>query len=135
MAASAARNPPSGARRPERAAPPAAARAHDRTLPIHIHVAEQTREVEACLAWSGKRPVELLFDRLPVDEHWCLIHATHVTDIEVDGMIARRAVAGLCPITEANLGDGIFPARRFLGLSAADKVNVADLIRSYMLEG
>lgn len=82
--------------------------------PVHIHVAEQTKEVEDCLVWSGKRPVELLFDRLPVDEHWCLIHATHVTDIEVDGMIARRAVAGLCPITEANLGDGIFPARRFL---------------------
>lgn len=82
--------------------------------PVHIHVAEQTREVEDCLAWSGKRPVELLLDRLPVDERWCLVHATHVTDAEVDGMIARRAVAGLCPITEANLGDGIFPARSFL---------------------
>ncbi len=82
--------------------------------PVHIHIAEQTKEVEDCLAWSGKRPVELLFDRLPVDEHWCLVHATHVTDDEVDGMISRRAVAGLCPITEANLGDGIFPARRFL---------------------
>ncbi|TAJ83735.1 MAG: formimidoylglutamate deiminase [Reyranella sp.] len=82
--------------------------------PVHIHIAEQTKEVEDCLAWSGKRPVELLLDRLPVDEHWCLVHATHVTDAEVDGMIARRAVAGLCPITEANLGDGIFPARRFL---------------------
>ncbi len=82
--------------------------------PVHIHIAEQTKEVEDCLAWSGKRPVELLFDRLPVDEHWCLVHATHVTDAEVDGVIARGAVAGLCPITEANLGDGIFPARRFL---------------------
>ncbi|MBN9514450.1 MAG: formimidoylglutamate deiminase [Alphaproteobacteria bacterium] len=82
--------------------------------PVHIHIAEQTKEVEDCVAWSGKRPVELLFDRLPVDERWCLVHATHVTDDEVDGMISRNAVAGLCPITEANLGDGIFLARRFL---------------------
>ena len=82
--------------------------------PVHIHIAEQTKEVDDCLAWSGRRPVELLLDRLPVDGRWCLVHATHVTEAELDGMIARRAVAGLCPITEANLGDGLFPARRFL---------------------
>ncbi|MBN8751318.1 MAG: formimidoylglutamate deiminase [Variovorax sp.] len=82
--------------------------------PIHIHIAEQTKEVDDCLAWSGRRPVELLLDRLPVDGRWCLVHATHVTEAELDGMVARRAVAGLCPITEANLGDGLFPARRFL---------------------
>jgi formiminoglutamate deiminase len=82
--------------------------------PVHIHVAEQTREVEGCLAWSGKRPVELLLDRLPVDERWCLVHATHVTDAEIDGIAARGAVVGLCPITEANLGDGLFPAPSFL---------------------
>ena len=82
--------------------------------PVHIHIAEQTKEVDDCLAWSGQRPVELLLDRLPVDGRWCLVHATHITDVELDGMIARQAVAGLCPITEANLGDGLFPARRFL---------------------
>ena len=82
--------------------------------PVHIHVAEQTREVEDCLAWSGKRPVELLLDRLPVDERWCLVHATHVTDAEIDGIAARGAVVGLCPVTEANLGDGLFPAQAFM---------------------
>ena len=81
--------------------------------PVHIHVAEQTKEVEDCLAWSGKRPVELLLDCLPVDERWCLVHATHVTDAETDGIAARGAVVGLCPITEANLGDGLFPAQSF----------------------
>ncbi|TBR27882.1 MAG: formimidoylglutamate deiminase, partial [Reyranella sp.] len=82
--------------------------------PVHIHVAEQTKEVEDCFAWSGKRPVELLLDRLPVDERWCLVHATHVTDAESAGIAARRAVVGLCPITEANLGDGLFPAQSFM---------------------
>ena len=82
--------------------------------PVHIHVAEQVKEVEDCLAWSSKRPVELLLDRLPVDERWCLVHATHVTDTEIDGIVARGATVGLCPITEANLGDGIFPAQAFM---------------------
>ncbi len=85
--------------------------------PIHIHVAEQTKEVEDCLAWSSKRPVELLLDRLPVDERWCLVHATHVTEAESAGIAARCAVVGLCPITEANLGDGIFPAQSFMDRS------------------
>lgn len=82
--------------------------------PVHIHVAEQTREVEDCLTWSGKRPVELLLDRLPVDGRWCLVHATHVTDAESADIATRGAVVGLCPITEANLGDGIFPAQSFM---------------------
>ena len=82
--------------------------------PVHIHVAEQTKEVDDCLAWSGRRPVDFLLDRLPVDERWCLVHATHVTDAEIDGIAARRAMVGLCPITEANLGDGVFPARCFI---------------------
>jgi len=82
--------------------------------PAHIHVAEQVKEVEDCLAWSGKRPVELLLDRLPVDAHWCLVHATHVTQSEINAIAARGPVVGLCPITEANLGDGIFPAQSFL---------------------
>lgn len=82
--------------------------------PVHIHVAEQVKEVEDCLGWSGKRPVELLLDRLPVDERWCLVHATHVTEAESAGIAARGTVVGLCPITEANLGDGLFPAQAFM---------------------
>jgi formimidoylglutamate deiminase len=81
---------------------------------IHIHVAEQTREVEECLAWSGRRPVEWLLENCPVDERWCLVHATHSDAAELAGIAARGAVVGLCPLTEASLGDGIFPAARFL---------------------
>ena len=81
--------------------------------PIHIHVAEQVREVEDCLAWSGQRPVAWLLDHAPVDGRWCLIHATHVDAAERAGIAATGAVAGLCPITEANLGDGIFDAVAF----------------------
>lgn len=82
--------------------------------PIHIHIAEQMREVEACLAWSGQRPVQWLLGNAPVDERWCLVHATHLQDEEVRGIADSRAVAGLCPITEANLGDGLFPMRDFV---------------------
>ncbi|NRP69901.1 8-oxoguanine deaminase [Ensifer psoraleae] len=82
--------------------------------PIHIHVAEQTREVDDCLAWSGRRPVEWLLDEMPVDERWCAIHATHMTAEETKRLAASGAVAGLCPATEANLGDGIFPAVDFI---------------------
>jgi len=81
--------------------------------PVHIHAAEQVKEVEDCVAWSGARPVEWLLDHAPVDERWCLVHATHVTDAEVRRLASSGAVAGLCPITEANLGDGIFPARPY----------------------
>lgn len=84
------------------------------TGPVHIHAAEQVREVEASLAFSGARPVEWLLDNMGVDERWCLIHATHLTDAETDRLVASGAVAGLCPVTEANLGDGIFPAARYL---------------------
>jgi formiminoglutamate deiminase len=82
--------------------------------PIHIHVAEQMKEVEDCLAWSGARPVEWLMAHMPVSGQWCLIHATHMTDDETRQMARSGAVAGLCPITEANLGDGIFAAPAFL---------------------
>ncbi|MBX3565847.1 MAG: formimidoylglutamate deiminase [Sphingomonas sp.] len=82
--------------------------------PIHIHAAEQTKEVEACIAWSGARPVEWLLDNAAVDARWCLIHSTHLTNGECDRLAASKAVAGLCPVTEANLGDGIFPAIRYL---------------------
>ena len=82
--------------------------------PIHIHIAEQTREVDACLAWSGQRPVQWLYDHAPVDARWCLVHATHVDAREVQQMAASGAVVGLCPITEANLGDGLFPMRDYM---------------------
>ncbi|MBB4192095.1 formiminoglutamate deiminase [Rhizobium aethiopicum] len=83
--------------------------------PIHIHVAEQVKEVEDCIAWSGARPVEWLLDHVPVDQRWCFIHATHMTEDETRRMAKSEAVAGLCPITEANLGDGAFAAPLFLG--------------------
>jgi len=80
---------------------------------IHIHIAEQTKEVDDCIAWSGQRPVEWLMNHMAVDEHWCLVHATHLTEAELQAIATSQAVVGLCPITEANLGDGIFPARAF----------------------
>ncbi|RUV18511.1 formimidoylglutamate deiminase [Mesorhizobium sp. M7A.F.Ca.MR.245.00.0.0] len=81
--------------------------------PIHIHIAEQVKEVEDCLAWSGARPVEFLLANAKVDKRWCLIHATHMTDAETVAMARSGAIAGLCPITEANLGDGTFAAPLF----------------------
>jgi formimidoylglutamate deiminase len=82
--------------------------------PLHIHVAEQMKEVDDCLAWSGQRPVQWLLEHANVDARWCLIHATHMTSSEITALAASGAVAGLCPITEASLGDGIFSAREFL---------------------
>jgi len=82
--------------------------------PIHIHVAEQIKEVEDSLAFSGARPVEWLLGNAPVDKRWCLIHATHMTQAEIRRMARSGAVAGLCPVTEANLGDGVFHAPDFL---------------------
>ena len=82
--------------------------------PIHIHIAEQTREVEECLAWSGARPVEWLLQNADVDGRWCFVHATHMTVAETRTLAESGAVAGLCPTTEADLGDGIFPAGAFL---------------------
>ena len=82
--------------------------------PVHIHIAEQTKEVEGCLAWSGQRPVQWLLKHQSIDERWCLVHATHVTDKETADIARSGSVVGLCPITEANLGDGVFPAESFL---------------------
>jgi formimidoylglutamate deiminase len=82
--------------------------------PVHIHAAEQVKEVDDCLAWSGRRPVQWLLEHAPVDQRWCFIHATHTTYEEVAAFARTGAVAGLCPVTEASLGDGIFPAREFL---------------------
>ena len=82
--------------------------------PLHIHIAEQQGEVEQSLAYCGKRPVEYLMDQVAVDERWCLVHATHLNDQEVQATARSGAVAGLCPTTEANLGDGLFPLRPFI---------------------
>ncbi|WP_407194019.1 formimidoylglutamate deiminase [Bradyrhizobium sp. STM 3566] len=105
--------------------------------PVHIHAAEQVKEVEDCLAWSGRRPVQWLLEHAPVDRRWCLIHATHMTDAEIAAFAGTGAVAGLCPITEASLGDGIFPAREFLdaggtfgvGTDSNVLVGIADELR------
>ena len=80
----------------------------DATAPVHIHIAEQTGEVDACLAWSGQRPVEWLLNNVDVNARWCLVHATHMTPVEYQRGAHSGAVAGICPTTEANLGDGIF---------------------------
>lgn len=82
--------------------------------PIHIHVAEQVREVIDCLGARHARPVEWLLANAPVDPRWCLVHATHVADAERRGIAEAGAVVALCPTTEANLGDGVFPLRAFL---------------------
>jgi formimidoylglutamate deiminase len=83
-------------------------------LPIHIHIAEQRREVEVCLAHSGKRPIELLMALGLVDERWCLVHATHADAHELRQIAAAQAVVGFCPSTEGNLGDGRFPLDELL---------------------
>ncbi|MFQ0827348.1 formimidoylglutamate deiminase [Serratia fonticola] len=88
--------------------------ASDQTLPVHIHIAEQQKEVNDCLAWSGQRPVAWLYEHLPVDSRWCLVHATHLDREELEQLARSKAVAGLCPTTEANLGDGIFPGDSYL---------------------
>jgi formimidoylglutamate deiminase len=88
--------------------------ARDPRAPIHIHVAEQQAEVDDCVAWSGLRPVAWLLRNAPVTESWTLVHATHVDGGELAGIVDSGAVAGLCPTTEANLGDGVFPAEQFL---------------------
>lgn len=91
----------------------------DTQAPIHIHIAEQTKEVDDCLAWSGKRPVQYLLDNFALSSRWCAIHATHMTEGETEGLARSGMIAGLCPTTEANLGDGIFPADRFLAAKGA----------------
>lgn len=86
----------------------------DKSLPVHLHISEQVKEVEDCVAWSGQRPIAWLFDKVDVNERWCLIHATHPDQSELSQLATSGAVAGLCPTTEANLGDGIFPGVDYL---------------------
>jgi formimidoylglutamate deiminase len=82
--------------------------------PVHIHAAEQTKEVDDCVASLGARPVQWLLDEMGIDARWCLIHATHMTDDETKRLAKSGAVAGLCPLTEGSLGDGIFNGETYL---------------------
>jgi formimidoylglutamate deiminase len=112
----------------------------DRAAPLHIHVAEQTGEVDACLAWSGARPAQYLLDHAPVGPNWCFIHATHMLPEETRRLAASGATVGLCPITEANLGDGVFDAPTFLaaggrfGIGTDSNVHIALTAELRMLE-
>jgi formimidoylglutamate deiminase len=81
---------------------------------LHVHIAEQQREVDQCMHAHGARPVEWLLDQYDVNEQWCLVHATHIDDEEITAVADSGAVVCLCPSTEANLGDGLFPLQRFL---------------------
>ncbi|MBV1909253.1 MAG: formimidoylglutamate deiminase [Kangiellaceae bacterium] len=112
-------------------------RSIDSRAPIHIHIAEQIQEVEDCKSFYGSRPVEWLLNNHDLDQHWCLIHATHLSKSEQNNLSMSQAVAGICPTTEANLGDGIFPTQAFLaeggnfaiGSDSHIAINVADEIR------
>ncbi len=97
--------------------------------PAHIHVSEQTREVDDCLAAHGRRPVDLLMDTVEVDEHWCLVHATHADAGERTRIARAGAVVGLCPITEANLGDGLFDVPDFLAQGGRFGIGSDSLVR------
>jgi formimidoylglutamate deiminase len=118
----------------------ALADASDAAAPIHIHVAEQAKEVRDCLEWCGARPVRHLFDAAPVGPRWCLIHATHMDDGET-GLVAHSgAVTGLCPTTEANLGDGLFDlggylaARGRFGIGSDSHVSISPVEELRWLE-
>lgn len=114
------------------------ARALPSVGPIHIHVAEQPQEVAEIGAWLGARPVEWLLDNAPVGPNWCMIHATHMTEDETKRLAKTRAIAGLCPVTEANLGDGPFQASlwtqsggRFgVGTDSNIRISMTDELRS-----
>jgi formimidoylglutamate deiminase len=99
--------------------------------PIHIHIAEQPKEVADVQAWLAARPVEWLLQNADVNSNWCLIHATHMTEDETTAMAKSGAVAGLCPITESNLGDGPFNGPNYLnaggtfGLGSDSNVNIS----------
>ena len=109
-----------------------------RGQPAHIHVSEQTREVEDCLAAHGRRPIDLLMDTVEIDTRWCLVHATHADAGELARMAQAAAVVGLCPITEANLGDGLFDVPAFLaqdggfgiGSDSNVRISAADELRT-----
>jgi formimidoylglutamate deiminase len=94
-----------------------ALRGIDASMPVHIHVAEQMLEVRACERATGRRPIELLLDQELLTRHWCVVHATHATAEELEGLAAADAIVCICISTEANLGDGFFDAARFLNMN------------------
>lgn len=117
----------------------AALHAMDAGAPVHIHIAEQQKEVDDCLATYGVRPVQWLLDHAPVDQRWCLVHATHMDWDERRRLAASGAVAGICPTTEANLGDGVFEAAPYLaqqgwwgiGSDSHASVSAAEELRTF----
>jgi formimidoylglutamate deiminase len=114
-----------------------ALRAIDSTLPVHIHVAEQALEVRACERATGRRPIELLLDQALLTQHWCVVHATHATAEELQGIAAAQATVCVSTSTEANLGDGLFDTARFfdsngrlcIGSDSQSTVNPAEELR------
>jgi formimidoylglutamate deiminase len=111
-----------------------------KTCPIHIHIAEQIGEVQDCLATRGARPVAWLFEHADVDARWCLVHATHLTAAETAQLARSGAVAGLCPTTEANLGDGLFPLAAYqdaggtLGIGSDSHISISPVEELRWLE-
>ena len=102
--------------------------------PVHIHVAEQPQEVEDISHWLGARPVQWLLANMPLNQQWCAIHATHMTGEETAGLARSGAVAGLCPITEANLGDGPFNGPRWIAEGGAFGVGSDSNVRISLTE-
>lgn len=102
--------------------------------PVHIHIAEQPNEVHDIADWLGARPVDWLIDNMPVDQNWCLIHATHMTGAETQKLAQSGAVAGLCPITESNLGDGPFNGVDYLSHGGAFGIGSDSNIRISLTE-
>jgi len=108
--------------------------------PIHLHIAEQLGEVQDCIALRGARPVEWLLANATVDRHWTLVHATHLTDAEVQGIAGSGATVAICPTTEANLGDGLFPLRPYLdtggrwGVGSDSQISVSPIEELRWLE-
>jgi formimidoylglutamate deiminase len=109
-------------------------------LPIHMHVSEQIAEVEAVVQYAGMRPVEWLFENLPVDQRWCLIHCTHLNDQEINAIADSGAVVGICPTTEANLGDGVPMAGQLhssgakVGIGSDSNISVDSILELRLLE-
>ncbi len=83
-------------------------------VPVHIHIAEQQAEIDQSLKFYGQRPVAWLYDQFDIDDRWVLVHATHLVEEEIKMISQSQAVVVLCPLTEANLGDGIFPMEKFM---------------------
>lgn len=102
--------------------------------PIHIHISEQKQEVRDCIDHFGVRPIDWLMDNAPVDKTWCLVHATHATPNELSKMASSGAVVGLCPMTEANLGDGIFAAAEFVEQGGSIGVGTDSNIRTNLAD-